>query len=300
MHTHSSKTGFLGRIAGYLARVPLVVHTIHGFSFHLYQNKIINSCYKELERVASHFCDVVVSVNKYERDLSIKQKIVPKEKIITIYNGISKGSFGEIDNLNDNVRNVDLRNEFRIKNEDIIVGSVSRFSPQKNVIALAKAAIKTVRKNKNIKFVLIGDGPLYDDVKRIVIREKIEGRILLPGWQSNIKEWLLAMDIFVLYSLWEGLPISMLEAMSVGKPIIASNIKGNNELVVDGENGFLVEPNHEEMLISRVLNLAEDRTKIDRMGKRSKELVKERFSIQQFVDAYDRVYQRVNKKPGEW
>ncbi|RLC45730.1 MAG: glycosyltransferase family 1 protein [Candidatus Cloacimonadota bacterium] len=293
VHTHSSKTGFLGRIAANLAKVPFIVHTIHGFPFHPYQNKLINLCYKELERIAGHFCDIVVSVNKYERDLSIKEKIIPEEKIITIYNGISEESFGKWNNFNDNGKNIDLKDKFGITDDSIIIGSVSRFSTQKNIIALAKAAIKIVAKNRGIKFVLIGDGPLYNDVRRLVIQAKSMDRILLPGWQTNIRQWLLVMDIFVLYSLWEGLSISILEAMAVGKPIIASNIKGNNELVIDRENGFLVpiHQNNENMLINKILTLAKNETLIESMGKRSKELVKEKFSIQQFVDAYDKVYQ---------
>ena len=249
--------------------------------------------YKELERIAGHFCDIVVSVNKYERDLSIKEKIIPEEKIITIYNGISEESFGKWNNFNDNGKNIDLKDKFGITDDSIIIGSVSRFSTQKNIIALAKAAIKIVAKNRGIKFVLIGDGPLYNDVRRLVIQAKSMDRILLPGWQTNIRQWLLVMDIFVLYSLWEGLSISILEAMAVGKPIIASNIKGNNELVIDRENGFLVpiHQNNENMLINKILTLAKNETLIESMGKRSKELVKEKFSIQQFVDAYDKVYQ---------
>ncbi|MDP8313977.1 MAG: glycosyltransferase family 4 protein [Candidatus Celaenobacter antarcticus] len=280
VHTHSSKTGFLGRIAARIAGIPVVIHTIHGFPFNPFQSKVKQNLYKTLERIAGYFCDMTVSVNRSERELAIKDHIIPSEKIMTIYNGIDIV----------NSRTCIHREELGFDKKDIIIGSICRFSEQKNIINMIKTAIEIVEKNNKIKFVFLGDGELWSEAEKLVQEKNLTSKILLPGWTTNVRNWLLLFDIYVLYSRWEGLSLSILEAMSVGLPIIASDIKGNNELVQNGYNGFLIKIDDKTLLAQKILSLSTHYKIRNEMGKKSLVLVKNIFSLKLFLDSYNNLY----------
>jgi len=280
VHTHSSKTGFIGRISARFAGIKVVIHTIHGFPFNPFQPLPKQIFFELLEKIAAFFCDRAISVNKTERQLAIEKHIIPEKKILTIYNGIGEASpHSEI-----------FREEFGFHKDDKIFGSVCRFSKQKNIISMIKIAIEIVEANDKIKFVFIGDGELWEDVKRMVRAKNLSAEILLPGWKSNVADWLAFFDVFVLYSLWEGLSLSILEAMSAGLPIIASDIKGNNELVKNGYNGFLVKIGNKDSFVKNILWISTHDRERDEMGKNSLKLVREKFALNRFIESYKNLY----------
>ena len=112
---------------------------------------------------------------------------------------------------------------------------------------------------------------------------ELEKRILLPGWQNNILDWLIGFDVFLLFSMWEGLPISILEAMSVGLPIIASDIKGNNELV-NSRNGYLIPVNDIDKLTKILASLPNKKDLLNKLGDESLKIMKEKFNIYNFIN----------------
>jgi glycosyltransferase involved in cell wall biosynthesis len=274
VHTHSSKTGFLGRIAARLAGISMIVHTVHGFPFHPYQSKLIFHLYKSMEKFAANFCDKIVFVNNYEREAAIADHLIQPEKAITIYNGIELPM---------------MRLHNKEKSDKLIIGSCLRFWKQKNIIDTIKAAIQVCKKNENIHFIFIGDGELYKVAEKIVHDSGFKDRIHILGWQNNVTEWLQKFDVFLLYSKWEGLPLSILEAMSFGLPIVASNIKGNNELVSDA-NGILVPINDIDRLTAVLLSLPDEKERLIKMGENSRKLIKEKFDLMDFIRKYKNVY----------
>ncbi len=286
VHTHSSKTGFMGRIAAKLAGVKIVIHTIHGFPFHPYQSEIIRNFYQNLERIAGFFCDKAVSVNSFERELAIQKHLINKRKIVSIYNGIQ-------DLVSQNpIR----RKELGVDKNMIIVGSVSRFSEQKNIINLIKVAINIVKVEQNITCIFIGDGEYFNHALQLVKSAGAERNILLVGWKSNVPDWYELFDIVVLYSKWEGLSLTILEAMSMKKPVIASDIKGNNELIIDGENGYLVKIDDHKDLTKKILSLSKDSLKQKKFGEAGYKIFLENYTIDRFVGSYKELYQKLIKK----
>ncbi len=280
VHTHSSKTGFIGRITARFAGIKVVIHTIHGFPFNPFQPLTKQIFFELLEKIAAFFCDKAISVNKTERQLAIEKHIIPENKILTIYNGIDEASpWSEI-----------FRKEFGFHKDDKIFGSVSRFSKQKNIISMIKIAIEIVEANDKIKFVFIGDGELWEDAKKMVRSKNLSAEILLPGWKSSVVNWLAFFDVFILYSLWEGLSLSILEAMSTGLPIIASDIKGNNELVKNGYNGFLVKIGNKDSFVKNILWISTHDRERDEMSKNSLKLVREKFALNRFIESYKNLY----------
>ncbi|MDO9576249.1 MAG: glycosyltransferase family 4 protein, partial [Candidatus Cloacimonadales bacterium] len=213
VHTHSSKTGFLGRIAARLAGIKKIVHTVHGFPFHHAQPFPIRFFYRSLEKFAATFCDKMVFVNEAEYKFAVEFKIIKKEKAVLIHNCIE-------------LKDHEFIKKRRKENDDFIIGSVLRFEKIKNIENTVRAAIRVCLKNKKIVFFFVGDGKLLPVCRKMVINAGLENKILFPGWQNNISEWLNKFDVYLLFSIAEGLSISILEAMAAGLPIVASDVKG--------------------------------------------------------------------------
>jgi glycosyltransferase involved in cell wall biosynthesis len=291
VHTHSSKTGFLGRIAARLAKVPKIIHTAHGFPYHSCQPFYARYLYMLLESFAGHFCNKVVVVNQYERYEAKRKRIIPNNKLQTIYNGIdtdphAKPRIYDSDGLLKSPAKTmpDLKDSF-------VIGTVARFTAAKNIVNMTRLAIKVCRRNPKIKFVFVGDGEIWQECNRIVFEEGLDDRIILPGWQENVGEWLNNFEVYFLFSYWEGLSISILEAMNQGLPIIASNIKGNNELV-SLENGLLIDVNDHDKIVDSLVSLPFRHAELQNWSKNSLSRIKEKFSLRSFVTQYRELYEK--------
>ncbi len=282
VHTHSSKTGFIGRIAARLAGVPKIYHTVHGFAIHEHQPSFINLTFMLLECIAGKFCNLVIFVNNYEREMAVKKRILPERKVKTIYNGIPVGEFQA-------KKAEEYLLERDYESNPFTIGSVLRFTAQKNTLNTISAAIAVCKQNEIIRFVFIGDGDDFLRCKNLVEAENMNTRVLLTGWQSGINVLLAKMDVFLLYSRWEGLSISILEAMATGLPIVASNIKGNNELV-NAENGILVDVNHKEDLIAELVKLPYAKEQLKNWSIASRKKAQEQFNTDRFIKEYKAIY----------
>ena len=274
VHTHSAKPGFIGRIAARMAGVKKVIHTSHGYPFNKFQPASVQFLYRSLEAFAGLFCDYIVFVNNSDREMAIKKKLISKKKAITIYNGID---------LSKSCLQQKKSNRF-------VIGSSFRFWDQKNPIQTIEIAIKVCRKNSKIDFIFLGNGDLLGKCKELVCEASLEKRIVFPGWQTNVLFWLKQFDAFLLFSKWEGLPISILEAMSIGLPIVASDISGNNELV-SSKNGVLVGLNEVDKLVDVLINLPKRKSELVSWGAESRRFVEKNCSLQKFVSEYKRIYE---------
>jgi len=287
VHTHSSKTGFIGRIAARLSRTPKTIHTVHGFPFHAYQPKIARYLYLFLEMIASWFCDFIPVVNRHECEWAKYSNLFPKKKLLTIYNAVESTSetsrkYGEF-GIVEPIKTIEELKGF------FAIGYVGRFTRAKNILTIVESAITLCSNNSTFKFVLIGDGELWEQCKRRVEESGFADQIMLPGWQTNIDYWLTNIDLFLLYSHWEGLPISILEAMAQGIPVVASDIKGNNELVGD-DNGVLVPIDAPEILQDVLTYMPERRYDLERWSRGALLKTKEKFGLDRFVAEYERLY----------
>ena len=206
LHTHSSKAGILGRLAGRLAGLKIILHTVHGWSFNDHQPFLIRKLFNSLERFTACFTHKIIVVSNYDLEKGLKGHIGDIDKYILIRYGID---YSEFDN-----QDRSLRQEFGVKECEPLVGNISCFKPQKSVQDFIKAAFLMNRILPEAKFVLVGDGRLRKRVERLIKKYNLEGKVILTGWRNDIPRILSAIDALVLTSLWEGLPICVLEAMS--------------------------------------------------------------------------------------
>ncbi len=288
VHTHSSKTGFLGRIAARLAGTPKIIHTVSGFPFHAQQFYLVRFFYIMLEAFASLFCDYLVIVNEYEKHFIQNTRLFSTKKVLTIFNGVYTDPemeprlYGPKGMIKPQKSLPELVDYF-------VIGSMARFAKAKNIVNFTKVAISVCRENPLIKFVFIGDGEYWDECYDLVASSGMHQQIIMPGWQNNIEYWLMNIDMFASYSYWEGLSNSILEAMSFGLPIIASNIVGNNEQV-DDENGILV-PVDDHVRFRKILTeLPSRQNDLERWSRNSLSKCRELFSLRQFVEGYEKLY----------
>ncbi len=287
VHTHSSKAGILGRWAARLAGTPIIVHTVHGWGHHERQNPVARSFYILLERITAGITDRLIVVSPRNAEKGLADDIGKPEQYVTIRSGIELDRF-----RHPQVSRPEMRRRLGIPGGVPVVGTVTRLSPQKAPLDFVRMAARVRERIPGAVFVMVGDGPLRSQVLSLLKELALEGSFLLTGLRRDVPELMSTFDVFVLPSLWEGLPRVLPQAMAVGIPIVATDTDGNAEAVENGINGFLVSPGDVEALADAVLRLLSDRDLALSMGASGKKKVDE-FSAQKMVEDISSLYQEL-------
>ncbi|MCK9558063.1 MAG: glycosyltransferase [Candidatus Cloacimonetes bacterium] len=278
VHTNSSKPGILGRLAARVAGVKRIVHTAHGTAFQDSQPVLVKSFYMMMEKLGNALGDYTVFVNNVDRIRCVALGLIPESKAKSIYNAIAEGA----NPVPDRVKHTD---------DSITIGSTIRFSDQKNVLALVIAACKACIREQRLRFILLGDGEHYSLCRSIVASHRLSDRILLPGWDSQVQPWLAVFDAFILYSRWEAMPYSIIEAMQAGLPVIGSDIPSISELVVT-ESGWLVPLDDEESLVSKLVEIAANPEEIVQKGRYAQQYIRRVCNYDAMIRDYRAIYER--------
>ncbi|MCX6623626.1 MAG: glycosyltransferase family 4 protein [Acidobacteria bacterium] len=249
--THTSKGGFLGRVAARLAGVPHIVHHVHGFSFHQFTNPVILRIYAFLERLAGRCSDLLITVGEQHRQTAIELGIKPPDAIRTVLNGIDIDKF-------QGISRADARRAFGFAEGDLIIGSAGRLASQKGFIYAIRAMKTVAGRFPNARLVIAGEGPLEAALKAEAAALGVTENVIFLGFRRDVAAFLTAMDVFVHPSLWEGLSISLMEAMAASCTIVASDIWGNREMIRHGVNGLLVQPAAPSILAEALCSVLAD------------------------------------------
>jgi glycosyltransferase involved in cell wall biosynthesis len=289
VHTHSGKAGFIGRVAAKLARVPVIVHTIHGPSFYDYQNPVGNWLFRWAEQVAGAWTTQFVSVADAMTEQYLAAGIGTPNKYVTIHSGMN------IEALVAGRRDDALRESLGISPEDLVVGKIARLFRLKGHEFLFEAAPRIVAAVPQVKFLLVGDGIYRERFEQLAEKMDLRRHFVFVGLvpPSEIPRHVALMDVLVHLSLREGLPRALPQALACGKPVVAFDVDGAREVCVDGETGFLLSVGDVNGLVAAVIRLLQDKALAHRMGARGMELVKERFSDARMVQQLDELYRRL-------
>ena len=286
VHTHSSKAGILGRWAAKLAGVHVIVHTIHGWSFHSRLHFLTGFFYVFLERITAKFTDKLIAVSASDIQKGLDEQIASKDKYALIHYGIRKEQF-----LNCRIDINKKKRELGLDINSSLVGMVACLKPQKSPRDFIKAASLVKRSNHRVQFLLVGDGALRKKVEELVKDFNLEENLILTGWRKDIPEIMSCFDILVLSSLWEGQPLVFLEAMYSRLPIVAYNVDGAKEIVRDGINGFLAAPGDFTALASRINHLLRNRELLKKMGENGfNSVMNNGYHIERMLEDLDRLY----------
>ncbi len=294
VHTHSSKAGILARLAAYLANVRIIIHTYHGFGFNEYQRWFVRKFFIFLERLIARITDILICVSKENVKKALNNKIGIESQYKIIHSGIRITEFRK------KVDNLKVKRKLGIPIDASIVGMVSCFKPQKAPLDFIYLADRLINEGVNVYFVLVGDGLLRKKIEGVTRKKHLETYISLLGWRRDIVEIMSIFDIFVLTSLWEGLPRVVLEAMILKKPVVATDVDGVREVILHGKNGFLVAPHDISTMKEYVLKLLRDKRLAQEMGDAGFSKVDKRFNIEYMVVEIDSLYQEMIKSEAKW
>ncbi|MFA5858325.1 MAG: glycosyltransferase family 4 protein [Elusimicrobiota bacterium] len=285
VHTHSSKAGILGRIAAWVAGVPVIVHTYHGFGFHDFQNPIVKVLYVLIEKFTSGFTDKLVTVAKDNIEKALSSGIGKREQYAVIRSGIPVGKYKGIV-----VDVIEEKKKLGLKPEDRVVTTIGPFKPQKNLVDMIKSAKLASEKVGNIKYLFIGDGEQRGMIESLIAELKLENTVKLLGWRKDVGQLLKITDVFAMSSLWEGLPRSILEAMACAKPVVAYAVDGVKEIVIPDKTGYLIEPKDYRTLAEKVVYLIQNNELAQQYGTAGSELINREYDIDYMVIQQEELY----------
>jgi glycosyltransferase involved in cell wall biosynthesis len=252
VHTHSSKAGILGRLAAFAARVPVVIHSVHGFSFSPAQSFFKRNTYRFFEKICrpltSHFIFVAESDIRSARALHLV-----KDNYSLIRSGFPLQKFRD--------RSADAaawKEKYDVPAGSFVCGVIAPFKPQKGLFHLLDIAARVISKNPAVLFVVAGDGEQRRELEAELARRGIAQNFRLPGFLPDVENAMDCFHIGVSTALWEGLPQSLVQLRLKKKAVVASDIPGNREVIRDGLNGLIVPVTDHEGFASAILKLAAD------------------------------------------
>lgn len=284
LHCHDYKANFFGFFASRGLNIKIIA-TNHLWTKATRSLRI----YERIDGFILRFFDQVIAVSD-----SIKKDIlksgVPEQKVITIYNGIDLGKFDL------NCSSEYLRQEFNIPSDIQIVGTAGRLTVEKSQSYLLDAAVEVLKILPKTIFLIVGDGPLKMELVQKTKSLGIEKNVIFTGLRKDMVNIYNLFDIFVSSSFREGIPLVILEALAMKKPVIATDVGGVAKLVIDNQTGILLQPGDLKSLASAIVTLLKDRDKAKSMGEKGRRLVESNFSAKVMANNYLKVYEGILKE----
>lgn len=284
LHTHSSKAGLLGRLAGFLARTPRVVHTVHGWSFNDFQRAPIYRAFALLERGLALVTDALVVVAASLRDKGLLLGIGRPDDYHVVRAGVDRGTWASTPRSRAALKR--LIPTLRPK----VVGVVANLKAQKAPLDFVRVAALVAAQHKDVDFVYVGDGPLRAEAEALGKTSGLGGRLHLLGWQRDPRRLAAGFDVFLLPSLYEGLPCVYPQALSLGVPVVGTQVDGAAEIVREGHNGYLCQPRDVQAMADRVGVLVGNAALRARLGRAAKRSVGPEFGFDAMVQRTAQVY----------
>ncbi|HSQ27163.1 MAG TPA: glycosyltransferase family 4 protein [Anaerolineales bacterium] len=287
LHTHSSKAGILGRLAGRIAGTPVIIHTVHGWSFHEYMSPWLRKTYIFLERWMADSCQALIAVSQKDIQKGLQASIGRPQQYHLIRSAIPMEQFDPA-----HYDRQIIRQSLGIPDDAVVVGNIGRFSPQKNPLDWVRVASLIAAREEKAFFLLVGDGPMRAEVEEHLDQTGIRKRTILTGLRRDIPQLLAAMDIFLITSLWEGLPRVIPQAMAMGLPVLANSADGVQEIIQNGENGYLFQAGEIEQMAEVCVQLMHDPDQRMDLGQRGRESVLQAFDLQRMIEQITALYEK--------
>ncbi|MGH7794185.1 MAG: glycosyltransferase [Candidatus Binatia bacterium] len=287
VHTHTAKAGFLGRIAARLAGVPVIVHTFHGHVLDGYYGPFKNWLLRRIEQSLAAISDRLVTVSEQVKAELVAHGVARADRITVIPLGFDLDPF-----LKSNVLRGEFRREIGAGDGVRLVGIVGRLFPIKNHRLFLDAAAKIAAEN-TARFVIVGDGALRSELEQQARELGLLDRVLFTGWRRDLPRIYADLDVLAVSSDNEGTPVSAIEAMAAGCPVVATRVGGLPDLIHDSMIGRLVPPRDAEALANAVLDLLRRPDAAQEMGRNAAEAVRQRFTLPRLISDLDRLYNQL-------
>lgn len=283
IHAHGTRAASNVFFSAKKNKLPLI-YTIHGWSFHQSQNGFTQTLRKLGENVITHMSDLNIAVS--ESNKKEGKSLFGINNIQVIYNGIDLNKF------NPQRTYPNLRHQFGVKDNETLIGYMVRLTEQKDPITMIQAMQKVCNQNKNIKLLIVGNGNLETSIKQMVSNTEIKDHVIFSDFREDVPAVLNAIDIYCLPSLWEGMPIGLIEAMAMGKATISTAVDGTKELINNYHNGLTVPVKEPIELANAILKFHNNPELKQILGENARKTITERFNIIPMVLKLEEVYQQ--------
>jgi glycosyltransferase involved in cell wall biosynthesis len=281
VHTHSAKGGFLGRVAARLCRTPVVVHTFHGLSFHPYMSRPRRTLYRSLERVTRPLAHRFLAVAPRVAQEAVEERLASPGRVEVVPSAVQLGDIPE-------EFDPAARALLGIPPETALVGTVGRIDTQKDPLGFVRMAAAIRVEHPDTSFVMIGDGPLAGEVRRLAADLDVE--VTLTGARQDADRLVAGLDVFVITSLYEGLGRALTEALATARPVVATAVNGVPDLVEHGATGLLVAPADPGSAARAVGWLLDHPREAAEMGRQGCRRVRSTFAPEAMCGAVDACY----------
>jgi glycosyltransferase involved in cell wall biosynthesis len=278
IHTHNTAAFIDAAMAYSIAPGCGFIHTDHNRNFP------DSLRYMFAERLASYLSYRIIAVSEENKENLIRYEKISRRKIEIINNGIDQEKF----NLTIDVDAA--KNNLGVADFDFLIGTVAVLRQEKGLNFFIKAIPMVLEKHPNTGFVIIGDGPLRDELEKIADNVGVRNNLVFLGSRTDVPELLQLFDIFVLPSLWEGLPMSLLEAMAAGKCILASNVGGIPSAIRNGIDGLLIPAQSENKIADNLIKLRENTALRNQYAQSARLRFKENYTVEGMVEKYQKLY----------
>ncbi|NBU82462.1 MAG: glycosyltransferase [Flavobacteriaceae bacterium] len=278
IHAHLPWAGFVSRLVHLKTRIPLF-YTEHNLQerYH-FITKLLN-------KLSFNWQTLGIGVSE-DVTQSIQKNISPAIPVTTILNGVNTTTFQR----NSTLDRAGIKEDYGIPNDALVIGTVAVFRFQKRLDLWLEIMAEAIKQNPKIYGIIIGAGPLEPILKEKYAALGLEGKVFFAGLQTNVKPYYEAMDVFMMSSSFEGLPIALLEAMSMGCAIVSTDAGGIKEVLRPDKDGFVVSVDDWKSLSKSIVALAEDKKKIHHFQSQARKRVVDSFSIEVMVTALEKLY----------
>ncbi len=284
IHSHDTRTNLLGRLAGRRAGAAIISTYHMPVSAITDMRPLKKAIYGFPDRLTFRLCDRAIAVSDAVRRKLIDDGYPDESRLEVIYNGVDLSRFY-----------IGKRAQHIVTGPPavygpMIVGTVARLSPEKSLETLIRAMLKVTRVFPKARCIIAGDGPMSESLQKLAAELGLEESCIFTGYRDDVPSLLSVMDVFVLTSTVEGLPTSLLEAMAMGKPVVATRVGGVPEIVEDGNSGILIEPGDEKRIAEAIITLLKDRDMRRCMGMAGRERVKNNFDLNLTTKRIEELY----------
>jgi len=302
VHTHGGIAGLWGRLAAILTKfhsngfyLPFfrpnltkkvkIVHTLHGIHYLYYENKYLKRIFIFLEKLLSHFTDITVCVSEADQKNGLKHNLFSPQKSRLIRKAI------DIQTVTSKSETpLELKKKLHFRPDVQLIGHVARLHYEKGQLYLLKAFQQLLTQKSDVKLLIVGDGPERQALEKFVSKQSLEAEVKFLGYRKDITDILSIIDLFVLPSFWEGLPLAILEAMALGKPVVATRVGGIPEIIDHLQDGFLVPPKNTTELSQAMLTVLNQPDLAQKLGSQAQQKIFDQYNIDRMIPKIEAVY----------
>ena len=283
IHTHTYFTNTIGRIAAIAARIPTIITHVHNTYWHY------KARHRIIERLLSKYTDKVICCSNAVKNFVLQKERIAESKVETIYYGIVVDKFTKRNEIKRPRRNIG------INERDLIITTVASLTDKKGHKYALRAIREISRVINNIKYLIVGDGPLKETLMQMVIELEIDENVIFAGKRRDVSDLLNITDIFLLPSIIEGFGIALIEAMAASVPIVATNVGGVSEIIIDGTNGILVPPRDWVEITYALSALLTNSKKAQEIGTAGHLTCIKKFYLDQMINKIEELYEGCSK-----